>query len=247
MGDTDGNTVNRPAPGNAALALELILKEPSLELFCDSGGQPRIRLPPIRQHPTEEPWRIRSERVRAWIADFVWERSKDILQDREIDRILNILEGKAWRDLKRDLELFEAIEQDPVLEALIVLMHQFILFEGTMTKLMRQLVKVARKAGLNVRAKNWPKGTPQLSRRIGSFERFLTKAGITVERHRNSIERKIKLKMTVHDDPPSTPSPSSSVDKSHHPKSQRHRDASDSEKHAELFAQLSPPEERHDP
>jgi len=228
-----------------ALALEMILAEQP-ELFCDIVGTPRIRLPPARDHPPEEPWCLRSERVRAWIADFFWEKSKRVLLDREIDRILNVLEGKAWQDQRRDLELCDAIEQDPVLEALLLFMEKEGRFEDTMTQLMKKLVKVARRAGLDVKARNWPKGTPQFSNRIRALEHLLAKAQITVERRRDSVQRRIILERKTYDGASSPPSQGPSIDKSHHPKDQRRNDATDPEKRASIFARVTQPKERTD-
>lgn len=115
-----------------------------------------------------------------------------------------------------------------------------------MTKFDRELVKVAKRAGLNVKAKNWPKGTPQLSSRIRALEHLLGKARITVERNRDSYERKIILKRQTNDGPASAPSQAPSIDKSHHPKKQCRNDATDLEQRAELFARLSQPIERTD-
>lgn len=246
MADTNGSTVDE-SPRPDAMALGLILSEPQLELFCDSVGLPRIRLPPVPDHKSEEPWSLRSDRVRAWIAEFVWKRTAIILLDREIDRILNILEGKAWQDQRRDLELCEAIEQDSVLEAILVYMESEPLFEGTMTKFQRELAKAAKRAGLDVRSKNWPKGAPQLSRRIGSVERFLAKAGIKVVRSHKSSERRLRLEKTIANGPPLPPSQGPSLDKSHHPKGQRQNDAASAEKRASMLSRISQPPERKVP
>ena len=234
------------SPRPDALALGLILNEPQLELFCDSVGLPRIRLPTVPNGNSEEPWSLRTDRVRAWIAEFVWDRTSIILLDREIDRILNILEGKAWQDQRRDLELCEAIEQDSVLEAVLFYMESEPLFEGTMTKFQRELAKAAKRAGLDVRSKNWPKGAPQLSKRIGSVERFLTKAGIKVKRTHTSCERRLRLERTITNGPPSPPSQGPSLDKSHHPKGQRPNDAAQPESRASVLARISQSPERQD-
>lgn len=243
MPDANSNTVDA-SPKPDALALDMILNEPLLELFCDIVGQPCIRLPPPRDLPAEEPWKIRSERVRAWIADLIWERFRFILLDREIDRILNVLEGKAWRDQRRNVELCHAIEQDSLFEAILLFMEEETLFEGTMTKLLRELVKVGKRAGLDVKARDWPKGSPQLSSRIGKLEHLLAAAQIGVERNRDSYERRVILKRMPHDGGASPPSQGPSVDKSHHPKAQRQHDATDPEKRAMLFARVSQPIER---
>jgi hypothetical protein len=242
---TDTERKNEPAKARDAFALEQILAAQP-ELFCDMMGQPRIRLPPSRDHPDEEPWSLRSARVRGWIAELLWDHSNLVLLDREIDRILNILEGKAWRDQRRDIELLEAVEQDAVLEAILLLMERETLFVGTVTKLQQELVKVAKRAGLDAKGKTWPKGSPQLSGRITRLESLLSKAGIAVERDRNSLQRKIILRRRVHDDPASGASPGPSVDKSHHPKGKRQNDAPNSKERAERFARLNNLNERND-
>lgn len=246
MADTNDSSVTE-SPNPDATALGLILKEPQLELFCDTVGLPRIRLPTIPNRTAEEPWKLRSDRVRAWIAVFIWERAQIILLDREIDRILNILEGKAWLDQRRDLELCEAIEQDSVLEAVLVFMESEAVFEGTMTKFQRELAKTAKRAGLDVRSKNWPKGAPQLSRRIGSVELFLNKAGIKVERSHKSSERKLRLEKTTTKSPPLPPSQGPSLDKSHHPKGQRQNDGVTTEKRVSVLTRISQPSEGQNP
>lgn len=243
MADTNDNSVAEPSKRDA-MALGLILHEPLLELFCDIVGQPRIRLPPPLDHPVDEPWSIRSERVRVWIAEFIWEKSNFILLDREIDRILNVLEGKAWRNRRQDVEICQAIDQDSLLEAILLLMERETVFEGTMTKLQRELVKVGKRAGLDVKAKNWPKGSPQLSSRIRTVEHLLAKAKITVKRTRDSYERRVTLKRLPNDGQTSSTSQGSSVDKSHHPKAQRRHDANDPETRANIFARVSSPPER---
>lgn len=242
---TDAEQKREPAKAQDAFALEQVLAAQP-ELFCDMMGQPRIRLPHSRDHPVEEPWSLRSGRVRGWIADLMWEHSSLVLLDREIDRILNVLEGKAWRDQRRDIELCDAIEQDAVLEAILLLMERETLFEGTVTKLQRELIKVAKRAGLDVKGKTWPKGSPQLSGRIRVLESLLSKAGIAVERNRDSLQRKLILKRHAHDDPASGASRGPSVDKSHHPKGKRRNDAPNSKERAERFARLNKLNERND-
>jgi hypothetical protein len=229
-----------------ALVLSLLEQE-ALELYCDLVGQPSIHLPCTDGQVSDESWGLRSERVRAWIATFAWERLKQILLDREIDRILNVLEGRAWRNRRIDIELYEAIEHEPVLEALLLLLQKEARYEGTMTQLMQQLVKTARRAGLDVKARSWPKGTPQLSSRIRQLEPLLAKAQIKVERHRDGFQRRITLQRQTNDAAASPPSQASSIDKSHHPTNLRHVDAMDPEKRASIFARIHQPEEKGEP
>lgn len=225
------------------IALRLIL-DANPELYCDIAGEPRIRLPTASEQPPEELWSLRSDRVRAWIAEFIWEKSTRVLLDREIDRILNILEGKAWLDQRRDLELCDAIEHESVLEALLLFIEKEGRFEGTMTRLVQKLAMVARRAGLDIKSKKWPKGTPQFSNRIKELEPLLKKAQITVERRRDAFQRRIVLERQTRDGASSPPSHEPSVDKSHHPKDQRRNDATDPQKRANVFARITHSEER---
>lgn len=243
MNEKESNAEQCPPERQDAWALRLILAEQP-ELFCDIVGHPRIRLPPIRDHPVEEPWSIRSPRVRAWIADLFFQHSKLLLHDREIDRILNVLEGMAWHEQPRDFELSVAVDQDSLLEAILLFMEQKIRFEGTMTNFKTELTRLAKNAGLYI--KHWPKGPPQLSKRIRQLEPLLEKAEITVERTRGSLARRFTIKREVHDEPASPPSQGPSIDKSHHPTTQRRDDATDDEKRAEMFARINVPFEKID-
>lgn len=239
-----GDRTEEPQPQVVTALQRILATEP--ELFCDSVGQARIRLPASPRVPDKDApdlldkdaWGLRSHRVRAWIADFAWEAAKHVLQDREIDRIINILEGKAWQDRRRNLELEEAIEHDPVLEALLLLMENERTFSDTMTVLLKQLKNVATQAGLDVKSKNWPRGAPQLSIRMGNLERFLAAANITTKRERSGYRRTITLEQKRNDGASSPSSQGPSVDKSHHPKNERPSDASDPKIRAAAFARV---------
>lgn len=77
-----------------ALALERILAT-QLELFINVVGQPTVRLSSPTERPYVESWPLRSDLVKAWIAEFVWDQSCILLAEREIDRIITVLVGKA--------------------------------------------------------------------------------------------------------------------------------------------------------
>jgi hypothetical protein len=106
-------------------------------------------------------------------------------------------------------------------------MNQNPRFEGTQTKLLGELVKIAKKHGVDMQSPEWPKGPAQLSRRISELKSLLRKAGVAVTIGRKGGgERFIVLdKVKAAEDQPkegddtgTTPSQPASVDKSHHPK-----------------------------
>ena len=107
-------------------------------MYCNIVGQPCIRLPPKRAGPTTQAWPLWSNRVRAWIAEFVWKRKTTVLLEREVTRIPWVLEGKAWEDRRTDLDVKDAMDQEPVLEALLIWLNEAEnqSYDGNCTKLL---------------------------------------------------------------------------------------------------------------
>ncbi len=226
-------------------ALKLII-EAIPELYCNIVGEPCIRLPPMRDGPDGGVWPLRSERVRAWIAEFIWKETETVLFEREITRFLAVLEGKAWQDQRLNLEVKDAVDQEPVLEAILIWLGINRRYEGTSTKFLQELRKTARKYGVDTQSRAWPKGSPQLSRRIGELRRLLEKAGVKVEiGRRPGGERYVLLDgQKGGDDDGEPPSQAPSIDKSHHPKALRSTDGRDVGNHTDLFDRLKQPAER---
>jgi hypothetical protein len=68
----------------AAAALKTIL-EIGPQLYCNILGMPSIRLPPPRAGPEQEEWPLQSGRVRAWIAETIWDKAGTVLLEREVN------------------------------------------------------------------------------------------------------------------------------------------------------------------
>lgn len=206
-----------------AFALDRILAEQP-ELYINLVGQPTIVLAETTQsaspdRPQSRIWPLRSDRVKAWIAEFTWNESGIVLAEREIDRIVTVLVGKAWHDQRNDVELTEAMDDDPLLEAIMIFMHEHAIFDKNATALIASLDQVARAAGIDTKDRLWPKGASQLSQRIGKLKPFLQRAGITAELGRRTGGHRY-IKLTRHkqnDGTVAEPPPSPSVDNSHHP------------------------------
>lgn len=202
------------------VALELILSN-GPELYVNIVGEPCICLPFV-PGSNRSAWHLKHERVRAEIAGLIWEKLKLVLYDNELSRILRVLESQAWRDQRIDIDLKEAIDRDPLLEGLLILLADSDSKDGVNLKaseLLTQLEKKARLNGVDTQHHSWPKGAAQLSRRIGELSSLLQQAGITVERGRNNGGvRFINLhRKTPCDDGEPTASQPPSIDKSHHP------------------------------
>jgi hypothetical protein len=186
--------------------------------------------------------------VRAWIAETIWVNAGIVLLEREITRMLTVLEGKAWHDQRLDLEVKDAMDQDPVFEAIVIWIRQNPRFEGTQTKLLGELSKIAKKYGVDTQSKAWPKGAAQLSRRIGELIPLLFKAGVHVEIGRKPGGHRFIVLATQtgsedrpknSDDAGQAPSHPASNDKSHHPKQLRQSDNGG----GDIFEKLKKPNE----
>ncbi len=172
-------------PFRAAAALKIILGL-APEVFCNVVGTPCIRLPPTETGLDLGEWPLQSSRVRAWIGETMWEGSGIVLLEKEITRILTVLEGKAWHDQRLEWDLKDAMDQDPVLEAVVIWSEKNRSLETTQTKLLQELTKTAKKYGVDMRSKSWPKGPAQLSLRISQLIPLLLKAGVQAEIGRKS-------------------------------------------------------------
>lgn len=227
---------------NPASALERILATKP-ELFINIVGQPTIVLPTSSDQPLPKTWPLRSERIKAWVAEFVWGQSGIILAEREIDRIVTVLVGKAWHDQRNDITVTEAMDQDPLLESLLILMQEHAVFDKSCTALKEELDRVARANGIDTKDRLWPKGAPQLSRRIEELKPLLKRAGVTAELGRRSGGmRFIKLKCEkVSGGDVAGPPPAPSIDNSHHPNDIHRHDDSDGDFRKKLFDRLRPP------
>lgn len=219
-------------PSRVANALKTILSlDP--QVYCNVVGTPTVRLPPAQEDHEGDEWPLQSARVRAWIAETIWDRAGIVLLEKDITRMLTVLEGKAWHDQRLDLELKDAMDQDPVLEAVVIWIRENPRFEGTQTKLLGELSKIGKKYGVDMRGKAWPKGAAQLSLRINKLIPLLLKAGVEVEIGRKAggqrfivLARKEKETDIPKgcDDADQAASHPASADKSHHPKPLRHSD-----------------------
>ena len=236
--DTEVNAGGR-LPANA---LERILAMKP-KLFINLVGQPTIGLPTTSEQPLPKTWPLRSERVKAWVAEFVWDQSGIVLAEREIDRIVTVLVGKAWHDQRNDIAVTEAMDQDPLLEALLIFVRRHAVFDKTCTALGIALESVAREAGLDTKDRHWPKGAPQLSRRIEELKPLLKRAGVTAELGRRAGGfRFVKLtcdKSSGGD--VAGPPHASSIDNSHHPREIHRHDDGDGDSRKMLFDLLRNP------
>lgn len=207
-------------------ALHLILaNEP--ELFCDLSGEPCIRLPKNTTSPSPT-WSLRSDRVRFWIADFIFDNADLVLTEHEITNILTVLVGKACHDERTDVDLHQAMDQDPFVEALFIYLRENGNYDGNCSKLLSKLCTIATACGTDIKSKGWPKGAAQLSHRLSTLKDLIAKAGVTLEIGRNGgRERFVRLRQMKCDDVGVVASQTLTIDKAHHPRQLPCQDARD--------------------
>ncbi len=167
------------------------------KLFVNPLGVPSIMLPfaPKSAKKTEYP--IHSARLKAELAYYICSMTQLVPHQSEINRILTILEGKAWRKNNTTPELVEAIDSDPMLEAVYIYINQPSVsgsFEGTCTKLLNELLHIANSNGIYMKVPSWPKGAAQLSHRLWKAKKLLQRGGIGIDKPpRTGPKRSIKL------------------------------------------------------
>lgn len=91
-----------------------------------------------------------------------------------------------------DLQIEEAIEANPVGNAILKFMEYKQHWKGTATELLTELVEVANELKINTHDKSWPKAPNTLSRRIKEVKTNLREIGIIID---NSGARDSKTKV----------------------------------------------------
>jgi len=199
--------------------------------FVDSIGIPCVEISIDKQSGHKRVWPINHPRIRAMIAAEVYRSNDLVCFDKEITRVINILAGNAWNNPREDLDGEMALDENPLVEAIHILVHQPECsgsFDGNCSKLLTQLNKVARKHQLDAKSPSWPKTAAHLSKSILDHSSDLERLGISSERGRRpGGERFVKLiHQRLCDDAGETASQGPSLDKSHHPRKKRRSDAS---------------------
>lgn len=200
--------------------------------FVNSVGIPCVEIPINKKDNIKLAWPINHSRVRALIAAEVFSCEDFVCFDKEVRRVIHILEGIAWMNPQEDPKGEIALDEHPMIEAIHIMLLQSDCsgsFEGSCSKLLTQLKKVARKYQLDAKSSSWPKTAAHLSRSIQDNNSYLEALGIHSEKGRRpGGERFIRL---IHrplcDDAGEAASQERSLDKSHHPKKKRRSDASD--------------------
>ena len=87
---------------------------------------------------------------------------------------------KAYLNNQNDSN-YEAIQSNPVGEAIIKFMESNRKWAGTSTELLKELIKVAEEENINVSSSGWPKAANSLSRRLNEIKSNLQDIGISIQ------------------------------------------------------------------
>jgi len=131
------------------------------------------------------------ESVYAWLAHFIWEEGLGLIHQRELDRILTVLAGRAMRsDLKKldDPGLLRLVESEPVIAVALEVMHACDSgrIEQQMAAIWKDWRKFAKDRGLlKLGRKRFPGGANVLSRQLRQLSSVLNALGISVKLKRS--------------------------------------------------------------
>ena len=157
--------------------IDLVLAEkPSL--YCDRSYEPHIR---IQGDLFDRPWPVDSPRIKAWIAELC-HGEKKYPKPSVVAQVMTVLAGKAWKNKQRvdDMAVLNVLENEPVVEAVLVLMGGKPRVEKLARGLLTDLNVVASTNQMNVWSPRWPKSASALTRRLRQYEAVLQELGITV-------------------------------------------------------------------
>jgi hypothetical protein len=188
-------------------ALDVVLAiRPVLRI--NSIGEPQIQLPlnlpgddqPDKPVDATKFHDLSHSRVRAEIAYLVLLETRLILHDQEINRLLTILEGMAWKSPHVESELQQVLDESPLGEAIYLLLMQpenAGQFQSSGTGLLEALQLVGNRKGVDLKSKDWPRSASILSRRLQELRAPLQKLGIEVSVGRKGGgDRYVSLNMT---------------------------------------------------
>jgi hypothetical protein len=150
-------------------------------------GRPSIMLPLSTKSEERSEYPIRHSRVEAELAYLIYVKTGLSPHQTELNRIIKVLEGRAWRINRSDLDLITAIDSDPLLETLYIYLHDESSggrSKGSCSKLLKELTHLATAHGLDITNSDWPKGSAQLSHHLWKNRRLLNSSGIKISRGR---------------------------------------------------------------
>jgi hypothetical protein len=162
--------------------------------YCDLAGVARLKRPsdvPDADGAGGLPPRLDSNEVRNWLANLHFQRTGECLSASRLRAARMVLEGMAADNVVCDAAgLEDAIEQDPVLAAVLELLGQRASWSGTAGALLCELNALA--PGLGIRPAShpgWPADAVRLGAHLRQLKGWLKLAGIEYSFSRTAQQR----------------------------------------------------------
>ncbi|MDA0282355.1 MAG: hypothetical protein O3B13_25170 [Planctomycetota bacterium] len=201
------------------------------------GFQPVIELPLDNDRAPCQPLGLRNHRVEAAICIHAWESCKVVLNETQLRGIIRVLEGIALNAPLRPDHIDLALDQEPLLDAISLMMSKHGRIDMTGTQLLRELNEIAAANGLDQRTSRWPLDASQLSRMLNELDQCLLLLGFQFTRPRTKSARSLVIESLPDDDGTETPSPSSSLHSCPVSATERQDDAGDDDN--DFWSQLN--------
>lgn len=195
-GNSEQSPVGPPAQIEADCVLAIgLCKKANLEPFCDELRTPSVVIP---DDPIERVWTIQSDRVKSWIAEKFFANTDRMIADRDINQVLRVLEGRAWKTPRRvpkDEATWDVIERNPVALSLIIYANQYGDFDGLTRQLYKSVSHPIIQNKLMALANKFPVNTQVFSRRLKDVIPLLKTIGLEIALRHEEIGSHCTMKM----------------------------------------------------
>jgi hypothetical protein len=164
----------------AAVEAIKLVRDQDVDLFCDRASIPCMRIP---HDTTRRTWSLRSDRIQAWLALAFEEATGRILRKSELNDVLRVLEGLAFKNPVKDSDdeqLWRRIEEEPLLQAVCGFMEAKDRWEARTKELLDDLRKIANECQIDTFTKKWPTIERLLSAKLNRHKELLRQVGILV-------------------------------------------------------------------
>jgi hypothetical protein len=204
----------QPDPGEprdvqALSLIESLILRGQVALFVGSTLEPRIS---ITTDKHKKNCAIDEPRVREWLAEVFWMEKRAVLREREIERVLLVIKGKAYHESRgdsHDLEIAEILQKEPVLGVIAEFMFaRNCPYKKTAEVLHNDLRDFAKKRKLGRRLiEKLPGGSNVLTKVLRFNEHVLTQLGVRFADEGRDRDGRCKVSLTlVAEDPNRQPS-----------------------------------------
>lgn len=180
-------------------------------VYVNYAKTPVILLPLTVPLNERRPVPLESKRCKSELAKIAWNSLHFLCHIQESQRVVQFLIGMGWEDVRINAEFAELLDDDPLVEALSILLLDSRYrekYQSTCSVLLKRLLAIAENDALDTTSRLWPKNASQLSRRLSDLsEVILNLLGYSIDRNRGPTGSRIMVirKQAYADDGDSAP------------------------------------------